>query len=210
MTSIITSLLGDLMSQKNYFNNGSRANNVSGYRGVAWDKSRSKWTVNITINKKTYHIGRFDNKEDAIYAHKKFAKEHGIDFDKPKTNMKEWRKQYNEEHKEEIAAKRKEYDRIRASRNSKVRKQKRWERKLLIIKEYGGKCECCGENHPEFLAVDHINGGGRKHVKSLNTHFYLWLIQNNFPKDNFRLLCNNCNQARGHYGYCPHEKENEK
>jgi radical SAM protein with 4Fe4S-binding SPASM domain len=32
------------------------------------------------------------------------------------------------------------------------------------------------------------------------------LKNNNYPKDLFRLLCHNCNMARGCYGYCPHEK----
>ncbi len=44
------------------------ANNTSGRKGVSWDKSRNKWTVSITVNKKTYHIGRYDNFEDAVKA----------------------------------------------------------------------------------------------------------------------------------------------
>ena len=28
-----------------------------------------------------------------------------------------------------------------------------------------------------------------------------------FPKDKYRLLCHNCNQSMGWYGYCPHQKE---
>ncbi len=61
----------------------------------------------------------------------------------------------------------------------------------------------------EFLSVDHINGGGRKHREKLGggTAFFLWLKEKGFPKDEYRLLCMNCNWARGRYGYCPHEKE---
>jgi hypothetical protein len=33
-----------------------------------------------------------------------------------------------------------------------------------------------------------------------------WLIRENFPQG-FRILCHNCNQARGYYGICPHESE---
>lgn len=80
-------------------------------------------------------------------------------------------------------------------------------RKLIVIAAYGGKCSCCGEKRPEFLAIDHVNGGGLAHRLSLNckgARFYLWLIQQNFPKKDFRLLCHNCNQSYGLYGYCPH------
>jgi hypothetical protein len=30
--------------------------------------------------------------------------------------------------------------------------------------------------------------------------------RNNFPPG-FRVLCRNCNGARGFYGYCPHESQ---
>jgi len=68
------------------------------------------------------------------------------------------------------------------------------------------KCECCGENHIEFLTIDHIHGGGNKHSKRIkNNSLYQWLINNNFPKG-FRVLCYNCNCSLGHNGYCPHKK----
>lgn len=71
----------------------------------------------------------------------------------------------------------------------------------------GLKCACCGENNIEFLAIDHINGGGNQHKKVIgkNKRFYLWLKENNYP-EGFRILCHNCNMSFGLYGYCPHEK----
>ena len=78
-----------------------------------------------------------------------------------------------------------------------------------VLDAYGGRCTCCGESTREFLAVDHVNGGGVKHRKQLRLTgrgFYLWLKRQGFPRDEFRLLCHNCNIARGHYGYCPHER----
>lgn len=80
--------------------------------------------------------------------------------------------------------------------------------KEKIITAYGGKCVCCGESNREFLTIDHINGNGHTHRKELggSVYFYKWLIDNNFPKDNFRLLCMNCNFSVGKYGYCPHKK----
>jgi len=82
--------------------------------------------------------------------------------------------------------------------------------KILIIKEYGGKCACCGEDTIEFLTIDHINNNGAKERKNTKQgtggKLYRWLIKNNFPKDNYQLLCYNCNCAKGFFGYCPHNK----
>ena len=46
-----------------------RSNNTSGYTGVS--KKRSKWIARITVAKKVYHLGTYDNIEDAIDARKK-------------------------------------------------------------------------------------------------------------------------------------------
>jgi len=86
--------------------------------------------------------------------------------------------------------------------------------KEYILNQYGGRCACCGETHLEFLCIDHIGGGGNKHRKHLaktirqslahgGVPFYRWLKHNRFPLG-FRVLCHNCNQALGHYNYCPH------
>jgi hypothetical protein len=86
-------------------------------------------------------------------------------------------------------------------------------RREIVLNHYGGnppECFCCGETFVEFLSLDHINGGGRRHRAELKKigfggRFYLWLIKNNFPKE-YRVLCNNCNMSLGFYGYCPHQK----
>lgn len=78
-----------------------------------------------------------------------------------------------------------------------------------ILSAYGGKCSCCGEEREEFLALDHVNGGGSKQRKngfSTSGSIYRYAIRMGFPPT-FRLLCHNCNSALGWYGYCPHEKE---
>lgn len=78
------------------------------------------------------------------------------------------------------------------------------------VKAYGGACACCGESTFEFLAVDHINGGGRQHRKSIGvtggSSMYAWLRRHGFPKSQFQLLCHNCNCAKGFYGSCPHTR----
>lgn len=78
--------------------------------------------------------------------------------------------------------------------------------RLDVIQHYGGKCVCCGETKIEFLAMDHINGGGRKHRASIkNSNMYRWIKKNGYPND-FQILCHNCNMAKGFYGQCPHKK----
>lgn len=82
---------------------------------------------------------------------------------------------------------------------------------------YGGCCACCGEDKYEFLAIDHKNNNGSEHRKSIGGTLsnprsggatYRWLRINNYP-EGFQVLCHNCNFAKGHYGYCPHQEESK-
>lgn len=79
--------------------------------------------------------------------------------------------------------------------------------RALVIEMYGGKCDCCGESQFEFLAIDHINGGGRKDkAKYKNfTAYFKWLTSE--KRSGYRVLCHNCNQALGSYGRCPHDDD---
>ena len=74
-----------------------------------------------------------------------------------------------------------------------------------VLDAYGGACECCGERTYEFLAIDHIDGGGNQHRKSGggSSGVIRWLARNGCP-EGYRVLCHNCNSALGYYGYCPH------
>lgn len=85
--------------------------------------------------------------------------------------------------------------------------------KLKVLDRYGGKCACCGEAEPEFLAIDHINNDGAEHrreigIKGGGTMFYQWLVKNNFP-NGFQVLCFNCNFAKSQSGGCPHERRRQ-
>ena len=81
-----------------------------------------------------------------------------------------------------------------------------------VLNAYGRKCACCGITEPLFLEVDHINGGGRKHLREElrlghggPMGFYAWLVKNNFPLG-FQILCSNCNKGRyRNGGICPHK-----
>lgn len=56
-----------------------RKDNLSGLKGISWDKNRNKWLVRVNCNKKTVYQGRFDDLElaelVAIEARDKFHKE---------------------------------------------------------------------------------------------------------------------------------------
>ena len=47
----------------------------SRYKGVCWDYSRNKWIVHIHKNNRQFHLGRFENEEDAARAYDAAAKE---------------------------------------------------------------------------------------------------------------------------------------
>lgn len=86
-------------------------------------------------------------------------------------------------------------------RRAKIRQQ--------ILDAYGGKCACCSESIPDFLALDHIDGDGKKHRTSLKSvssyQVYLDVIRQGCPPS-FRLLCHNCNMAiYMNKGTCPHK-----
>lgn len=69
------------------------------------------------------------------------------------------------------------------------------------------RCVCCGEGMLHFLALDHINGGGRKHRQETGGGgFYSWLKRHNYPPG-FQVLCHNCNLGRQfNGGTCPHQE----
>jgi predicted transposase YbfD/YdcC len=73
-------------------------------------------------------------------------------------------------------------------------KKRRDNHRVEVLEHYGGKCVCCGETEPYFLAVDHISGDGNSHRRKINkwgSGFFKWLIDNQFP-DGFQVLCHNC------------------
>jgi 5-methylcytosine-specific restriction endonuclease McrA len=77
-----------------------------------------------------------------------------------------------------------------------------------VISAYGGKCKCCGEGIHTFLEMDHINNKGNEHRRTVRggMELYRWLKKNGFPKDNFQLLCSNCNMGKyRNGGTCPHK-----
>ena len=100
------------------------------------------------------------------------------------------RKQYNEYLRN---WRNKNKDRINKLVNEKNRYNK-----IEVLKHYSSDenpiCAVCGEGRLDCLSIDHINGGGRQHLKSIGrrgSNFYDWLISHKFPIG-YRVLCMNC------------------
>lgn len=67
--------------------------------------------------------------------------------------------------------------------------------RIDMIIEYGGKCVYCNINDFEVLDIDHISNDGAIDRKNglFGYNLYRYLKKNKWPKDNFQLLCKNCN-----------------
>lgn len=61
---------------QNNMNRSFSSNNKSGVIGVCWDKAHSKWSAQIGLNKKTIHLGLFENFEDAVKSRKNAEEEY--------------------------------------------------------------------------------------------------------------------------------------
>jgi len=79
-----------------------------------------------------------------------------------------------------------------------------------------GICACCFITGIIFLTIDHIDGNGNEHRRTLGlkggTAFYRYLKSNNYPNNPpLQVLCYNCNNAkRINDGYCPHLDETNR
>ncbi len=68
----------------------------------------------------------------------------------------------------------------------------------LVFDHYGESCYDCGETSKEFLAIDHVHGGGKAHrgkMSGTSAGLVRWLIKNDFPSG-FEVCCHNCNFIR--------------
>jgi hypothetical protein len=94
------------------------------------------------------------------------------------------------------------------SEQIKLRRSKKMARnRNLVLEMYGNKCKCCGENRYEFIALDHIHGGGRQCRKKVSGYSYwVQILKEGYKPEKYRVLCHNCNLSIGFYGYCPHQK----
>lgn len=78
--------------------------------------------------------------------------------------------------------------------------------KCSMMDALGWECECCGENNPYFLTLDHVNNNGSEHREKYNEQqIYRLARREGFDRNKWQCLCMNCNFAKGHFGKCPHE-----
>ena len=94
------------------------------------------------------------------------------------------------------SARRVQEERRREGRLSYSGEQNRILRAEALVR-YGGQCVLCGETEPVFLTIDHINGGGNQHRRSVGRNFgsggfIRWLRRQGWP-EGYRTLCFNCN-----------------
>jgi len=139
------------------------------------------------------------------------------------------KKEYYEAHKEEIKRKARErYKKNRArilnQKNERytrerdnilTRRRKAWKENSEIKKNHdkyhrqlknkcyeilGGKCVRCGEANHDLLSIDHINEDGAQERKSLTLVKLRSNIVNGVNRENYQLLCFNCNLKK-HLNY---------
>lgn len=121
----------------------------------------------------------------------------------------EYMRKWYREHKEQQKGNRMNY--VLSGKEAENRVRYRKNLRLAVLTHYSNgtpRCACCGEMKIEFLAIDHINGSGKKHKAEIRVHgstFYSWLRARNYPLG-YRILCHNCNLSLGFYGYCPHQR----
>jgi len=63
---------------QNTANKRKQSNNTSGFKGVSWHKTRSKWRASIRFEYKQYHLGLFKSKGEAAFVYNAAAEKlHG-------------------------------------------------------------------------------------------------------------------------------------
>lgn len=119
-----------------------------------------------------------------------------------KTRAKEWRENNRERYLEIVKG---------------VNERKRDRERSGVLDAYGRACTCCGESEEAFLVIDHIDGGGNEHRRSMGStpskrrsgsRTYEWLRKRGYPPG-YQTLCANCNMAKERPGGCPHRREKE-
>jgi len=124
-----------------------------------------------------------------------------------KHSQRSSRKRWVADHSEELRRYHQNYRRANRASLSQKRLASNRAAKLEGIAAYGGKCACCGESRIEFLTLDHIHGRSDEARRITGQQAWARLKARGWPKENYQLLCFNCNCAKGIYGHCPHQDD---
>jgi hypothetical protein len=106
-----------------------------------------------------------------------------------KERSQQYTRDYYQLHKERIKA-----DAIRTGKI--VRRRQR----LAVLSHYSNgtlACVQCGFSNIRALCLDHVNGGGTEHRRTLRNggNVWLWLARHGFPPG-YQILCANCNTIK--------------
>lgn len=106
-------------------------------------------------------------------------------------------KEYYKKNKDLIKKKSRDYCKQNPERYSASRKRIRRRIMTEIFDRLGNKCELCGIEDKIILQIDHINGGGSKHLRRTACSikgYYKDILESVRKQENkYRLLCGNCN-----------------
>jgi len=119
-------------------------------------------------------------------------------------------RQYVQNNRSYVNRLRREWYRRDPARTAKIESEKRKkkrQRALLLVGRGLVKCINCGCNKPEFLEVNHINGGGSKENER-SSKFYSDLLAGRRGIEDLELRCKICNilhYSERIYGKLPHK-----
>lgn len=110
-----------------------------------------------------------------------------------------WLNQYRQEHKAQSKAYAASYYPKNKERIQRQTKQRADKLKAEVLTHYGNgnlACVDCGFSHIRALTIDHTDGGGGKHRRTLGNRgsghrFYFDLKKQGYPKG-YQTLCINC------------------
>ena len=106
---------------------------------------------------------------------------------------------YYHRNRERIREKERLWYRANLQQRREYNRNYKYKLKILVLTYYGkGKCECCicGESRDPCLTIDHIDGNGASHRRSIGMpkgggNIYGWLRMKAYP-EGYQTLCMNC------------------
>jgi hypothetical protein len=107
-------------------------------------------------------------------------------------------KAYYEKNKSKVIARTLAYEKAHPEQRKETVKRYWYNKRMRVFTALGGaSCRGCGFSDWRALQIDHINGGGKKHIESFtSTATYHRYVHDN-PTE-FQVLCANCNSIKRH------------